>query len=160
MKVAPGSAVMPSPAEIAQDWLTALLSEDEAERREGDPRQQFQTAEERERRWPNLVKVPRRGIGRDLGSVQGLELQEQHAAYAEALGRSDPEIADGEVRAYRPPALEVFRPAFTVWPDAPARPPVAERPTVPQTLNSDHTVVADHCVRATASAAISNEARL
>jgi integrase len=94
-----------------------MLAEDEAERREGDPRQQLQTAEERAQ-WPNLVKVPPRGTAVDRAYAQGLDLAEQHAEYAAALGRLDPAIVDEDLRTYLRDHGVAFDPESEAYYDA------------------------------------------
>ena len=93
------SPALPSDAEIEAEVLAGLLAADELERLELDPRQQFQTPEERAQ-WPDLVKLKPRGMAEDYHDVLGGELEAQHAAYRKALGRVDPEIVDGECRAF------------------------------------------------------------
>lgn len=92
---------MPAAEEITSDFLATLLASDEAERLDGDSRRHLQTAAERAQ-WAALEKVPhgRRGMGRDHAHVYGIELEELHAEYREALSRSDPSIVDAECRAY------------------------------------------------------------
>ena len=60
----PVSPALPSDAEIEAEVLAGILAADELERLELDPRQQFQTPEERAQ-WPDLVKLKPRGMADD-----------------------------------------------------------------------------------------------
>ena len=94
-------STIPPADEIVRDVLVELLSADEVERSEGDPRKQHQTREERAA-WPDLMPVSfgRRGMAEDYHHVYGQEVEELHGEYRKALSRSDPGIVDAECRAY------------------------------------------------------------
>jgi hypothetical protein len=85
----PGGA-MPDLAEIEAETVAALLSQDEAERSEGDDRRRLQSREERAQ-WPDLVPIAEpwaKGMAEEHAHAYGIEIEELAGEYRKAYARS------------------------------------------------------------------------